>query len=77
MVDQSRRMEGKVRVPFRVGSEAQSTDDAVRLYLKEIGRVPLLDAAEEVWIATRIRSGGDRSGDTRRTIGHQRTARAR
>ncbi len=59
MVDQSRRMEGKVRVPFRVGSEAQSTDDAVRLYLKEIGRVPLLDAAEEVWIATRIRSGGE------------------
>ena len=58
MVDQSRRMEGKVRVPFRVGSEAKSTDDAVRLYLKEIGRVPLLDAAEEVWIATRIRSGG-------------------
>ena len=58
MVDQSRRMEGEVRVPFRVGSEAQSTDDAVRLYLKEIGRVPLLDAAEEVWIATRIRSGG-------------------
>ena len=59
MVDQSRRMEGKVRVPFRVSSEAQSTDDAVRLYLKEIGRVPLLDAAEEVWIATRIRSGGE------------------
>ena len=59
MVDQSRRMEGKVRVPFRVGSEAKSTDDAVRLYLKEIGRVPLLDAAEEVWIATRIRSGGE------------------
>ena len=59
MVDQSRRMEGKVRVPFRVSSEAQSTDDTVRLYLKEIGRVPLLDAAEEVWIATRIRSGGE------------------
>ena len=59
MVDQSRRMEGKVRVPFRVSSEAQSTDDAVRLYLQEIGRVPLLDAAEEVWIATRIRSGGE------------------
>ena len=58
MVDQSRRMEGKVRVPFRVSSEAKSTDDAVRLYLKEIGRVPLLDAAEEVWIAARIRSGG-------------------
>ncbi len=58
MVDQSRRMEGKVRVPFRVSSEAKSTDDAVRLYLQEIGRVPLLDAAEEVWIATRIRSGG-------------------
>ncbi|MDE0607773.1 MAG: RNA polymerase sigma factor [Acidimicrobiaceae bacterium] len=52
-------MEGKVRVPFSVSSEAGSTDDAVRLYLKEIGRVPLLDAEEEVWIATRIRSGGE------------------
>ena len=52
-------MEGKVRVPFSVSSGAGSTDDAVRLYLKEIGRVPLLDADEEVWIATRIRSGGE------------------
>lgn len=59
MVGESRRMEGKVRVPFSVSSEAGSTDDAVRLYLKEIGRVPLLDAEEEVWIATRIRSGGE------------------
>ena len=59
MVGESRRMEGKVRVPFSVSSGAGSTDDAVRLYLKEIGRVPLLDADEEVWIATRIRSGGE------------------
>ena len=48
-----------MRVPFRVSSEAGSADDAVRLYLKEIGRVPLLDADEEVWIAGRIRSGGE------------------
>lgn len=45
-------------MPFRVSSEAGSADDAVRLYLKEIGRVPLLDAEEEVWIGARIRSGG-------------------
>jgi len=46
-------------MPFSVGSEEGSADDAVRLYLKEIGRVALLDPEEEVWIATRIRSGGE------------------
>ena len=48
-----------MRMPFRVSSEAGSADDAVRLYLKEIGRVPLLEAHEEVWIASRIRHGGE------------------
>lgn len=35
-----------------------SSEDAVRLYFKEIGRVPLLNAEEEVGIGTRIRNGG-------------------
>lgn len=59
MVDQTRRMEGKVRVPFSVSSEAGSADDAVRLYLQQIGRVPLLDSEQEVRIAARIRRGGE------------------
>src|SRR5437870_3767590 len=34
--------------------EGVSTDDPVRLYLREIGRVPLLRAAQEVVLAKRM-----------------------
>lgn len=30
----------------------ESTDDPVRMYLREIGRVPLLEAHQEVWLST-------------------------
>jgi len=40
-----------------VAAESVATDDAVRLYLREIGRVPLLSAAEEVALAMRIEQG--------------------
>ncbi len=39
------------------GSGASSSADPVRAYLREIGRVPLLTAAEEVTLAKRIESG--------------------
>ena len=35
---------------------AESGDDPVRLYLKEIGRVSLLDTDRELWLATRVES---------------------
>lgn len=44
--------------PSRFSSAGDSSDDAVRLYLKEIGRVPLLNAEQEARIGRRIRSGG-------------------
>jgi len=41
----------------RHGSDTGSTDDPVRMYLREIGQVPLLDTRQEVRIAARIRRG--------------------
>ena len=38
-------------------SEGLNIDDPVRMYLKEIGKVPLLSAAEEVEIAQRMAEG--------------------
>jgi RNA polymerase primary sigma factor len=38
-------------------AKAQGSSDPVRMYLKEIGKVPLLDAGEEVALAKRIEAG--------------------
>jgi RNA polymerase primary sigma factor len=50
----TRRTRGRSRV-----SESGGSDDPVRLYLKEIGQVPLLDARQEVRVAARIKRGID------------------
>ena len=38
-------------------ARSSSTSDPVRMYLKEIGRVPLLSGAEEVALAKRVEAG--------------------
>jgi len=45
--------------------EGISTDDPVRMYLKEIGKVPLLTADEEIEIAKRMEAG---DADARRKL---------
>jgi RNA polymerase primary sigma factor len=45
-------------VTDRAGDPRGGSADPVRMYLKEIGRVPLLTAFEEVELAKRIESGG-------------------
>jgi RNA polymerase primary sigma factor len=43
--------------PIVVTTDEVETDDAVRLYLREIGRVPLLNAQREVTLAKAIEAG--------------------
>jgi RNA polymerase primary sigma factor len=47
-----------IRVATAPDREAGGTSDPVRMYLKEIGRVPLLTAAEEVEYSRRVEAGG-------------------
>jgi RNA polymerase primary sigma factor len=43
--------------PLRAGGHSGTAPDPVRVYLREVGRVALLDAAQEVDLAKRIEAG--------------------
>jgi len=51
-------------------AEAESVDDPVRMYLREIGKVALLSAEDEVDLATRMESGevAERNGNGSRNV---------
>ncbi len=53
----SRRRQDPARMAAAALSRASSSADPVRMYLKEIGKVPLLTADEEVELAKRIETG--------------------
>jgi RNA polymerase primary sigma factor len=56
--DQSREAEIEIEAPLKLDLSVKApSSDPVRLYLREIGRVPLLTAAEEVALAMRIERG--------------------
>ncbi|MEL6980949.1 MAG: sigma-70 factor domain-containing protein, partial [Actinomycetota bacterium] len=56
-IRRSRRRQDPARVAAAALSRASSSADPVRMYLKEIGKVPLLTADEEVELAKRIEVG--------------------
>jgi RNA polymerase primary sigma factor len=56
-VPKLRRRRARRETVERVGDSNGSSSDTVRMYLKEIGRVDLLSAADEVALAKRIEAG--------------------
>ena len=45
-----------------------SSDDPVRMYLREIGKIPLLNAQQEIELARRIESGGAEGAIAKRRL---------
>lgn len=62
--DGKRKKVDPAKVAAEAMAKASGSADPVKMYLKEIGRVPLLDSAEEVALAKRIEAGAEASAKT-------------
>ena len=56
-LEAAERDEARLRKEDELALKASPTSDPVRMYLKEIGKVPLLTAVEEVDLAKRVEAG--------------------
>ncbi|MDO4567619.1 MAG: RNA polymerase sigma factor RpoD [Clostridia bacterium] len=60
VIDSANQPDEIIKIEEELGSsEGIGIDDPVRMYLKEIGKIPLLDAQQEVEIAKRMSEGDE------------------
>ena len=69
----------KIKRRQRLSKSALDVDDTIGLYLKEVGKVPLLTKDEEVWLAKRMEKAvkAEAALESNRRISHQRKMKLR
>ncbi|MBR3227424.1 MAG: RNA polymerase sigma factor RpoD [Erysipelotrichaceae bacterium] len=68
MSDDDENSEKNIIINYEAASAYTKVSDPVKMYLKEIGRVPLLKADEEVELAKRIEKGGKDAAEAKNAL---------
>ena len=66
--EENQDSERNIVINYEDASKYTKVNDPVKMYLKEIGRVPLLKADEEIEIAKRIEAGGPDAEDAKKEL---------